>query len=101
MLILRFTVKSNFAFLDGVSVNQIAESAGLDKILRPFDNTRASCATEGHCQFGAKNESLWIGHSEKIAEQFYLMVTDGGVTSATREGVVGIGAGTGSMGNQV
>jgi len=37
---------------------------------------RASRATEVHNQYGAKKESLWIGHSEKIAMKFYLMVTD-------------------------
>ena len=26
--------------------------------------------------FRSKKESLWIGHSEKIAMKFYLMVTD-------------------------
>ena len=37
---------------------------------------RASCATEVYDRYGAKKESLWIGHSEQIARQCYLMVTD-------------------------
>jgi len=55
---------------------RIAKRAGLERIPRPFDNMRASRATEVHDRYGAKKESLWIGHSEKIAEKFYLMVTD-------------------------
>ena len=63
--------------------DQIAESAGIGKIPRPFDNMRASRATEVHNQYGAKKESLWIGHSEKIAMKFYLMVTDEDYAIAT------------------
>jgi hypothetical protein len=58
------------------SFTKIAERAGLGKIVRPFDNMRASRATEVYDEWGAKKESLWIGHSEKIAMKCYLMVTD-------------------------
>jgi integrase len=55
---------------------RITEKAGLDKIPRPFDNMRASRATEVCNEYGAKAESVWLGHSEKTAMKYYLMVTD-------------------------
>ena len=56
--------------------NRIAMKAGLGRISRPFDNMRATRATEVHNKWGAKKESLWIGHSVKEALDSYLMVTD-------------------------
>ena len=56
--------------------NRISECAGIGKIPRPFDNMRASRATEVCNQHGAKKESVWLGHSEKTAMKHYLMVTD-------------------------
>ena len=55
---------------------KIAERAGIGKIVRPFDNMRASRSTEVHRDYGAKAESVWIGHSEKMALECYLMVMD-------------------------
>ena len=37
---------------------------------------RASRATEIERDYGAKAESLWLGHSQKVAKKFYLMVTE-------------------------
>jgi integrase len=45
-------------------------------IPRPFDNMRASRSTEIFSQFGEYLESIWIGHSKKIACKHYLMVRD-------------------------
>jgi integrase len=56
--------------------SKIAQRAGLGKIVRPFDNMRASRATEICNDYDAKKESIWLGHSEKIAMKCYLMVTD-------------------------
>ena len=56
--------------------HQIAKRAGIERIPRPFDNMRASRATEICNKYGAKKESVWLGHSTKTAMQFYLMVTD-------------------------
>jgi integrase len=56
--------------------HRIADRAGLDRIPRPFDNMRASRATEVCNEYGAKRESVWLGHSEKTAMKYYLMVTD-------------------------
>jgi integrase len=55
---------------------KISERAGIGKIVRPFDNMRASRSTEVHREYGAKAESVWIGHSEEIAKECYLMVTE-------------------------
>ena len=57
-------------------LTKIAERAGIGRIVRPFDNMRASRSTEIFNKYGAKVESAWIGHSEKIANKCYLMVTD-------------------------
>ena len=56
--------------------NRIAKKAGIGTIPRPFDNMRASRATEVCNEYGAKKESVWLGHSTKTAMQYYLMVTD-------------------------
>ena len=54
----------------------IATRAGIGKIVRPFDNMRASRATEIERDYGAKAESLWLGHSQEEAKKSYLMVTE-------------------------
>ena len=54
----------------------IAERAGIGRIVRPFDNMRASRSTEIHRDYGAKAESVWMGHSKETARECYLMVTD-------------------------
>jgi integrase len=60
----------------------IAKRAGIGKIVRPFDNMRASRATEIERDYGAMAESLWLGHSMKTAKDFYLMVTEDVITAA-------------------
>ena len=60
----------------GTQFARIAKKAGIGKIPRPFDNMRATRSTEIHREFGAKKESVWIGHSVKVALESYLMVTD-------------------------
>jgi integrase len=55
---------------------RIAQKAGIGTIPRPFDNMRASRSTEIHREWGSKVESEWLGHSEKMAFDHYLMVTD-------------------------
>jgi len=61
----------------------IAKRAGLGKIVRPFDNMRASRATEVEREYGAKAESVWLGHSQKVAWKAYLMVTEEVYTAAS------------------
>ena len=60
----------------GTQFARIAKKAGIGRIARPFDNMRASRSTEIYAEYGAKKESLWIGHSVKVAFENYLMVTD-------------------------
>ena len=60
----------------GTQFARIAQRAGIGKVPRPFDNMRASRSTEIHRQYGSKIESVWIGHSVKVAHEYYLMVTD-------------------------
>ena len=55
----------------------IAKRAGLGKIIRPFDNMRMSRSNEVERRFGAKKESLWIGHSEKVMLKHYHVLEDG------------------------
>ena len=57
-------------------LDKIAVKSGIGKIVRPFDNMRASRSTEVHRDYGAMAESLWLGHSKEIAKECYLMVTD-------------------------
>jgi integrase len=54
----------------------IAKRAGLEKIVRPFDNMRMTRSNEVERRFGAKKESLWIGHSEKVMLQHYHVLED-------------------------
>jgi len=59
----------------GQPFDRITKSAGIDKIPRPFDNMRASRANEVRQRWGEKLESLWIGHSAKIANEYYYVAT--------------------------
>jgi integrase len=54
----------------------IASRAGLDKIVRPFDNMRMTRSNEVDRKFGSKKESLWIGHSEQVMKKHYLVLDD-------------------------
>lgn len=60
----------------GTQFDRIGKRAGLEKFPRPFDNMRASRSTEIDEQFGAYRESLWIGHSIKIARKHYIQIRE-------------------------
>jgi len=60
----------------GTQFARIVKMAGIEPILRPFDNMRASRSTEVYAEYGAFLESQWIGHSTKIAHAHYLQVRD-------------------------
>ena len=66
--------------------SRIVEAAGVRLIPRPFDNMRASRATEVYAEFGAYYESQWIGHSRKIAEDCYLKVRESDYERAANAG---------------
>jgi len=59
----------------GLPFERITKRAGMDKIPRPFDNMRMSRANEVRRQYGTKLENLWIGHSAKIADEYYYVPT--------------------------
>ena len=68
---------------------KIATRAGIGKIVRPFDNMRASRATEIERGYGAKAESVWLGHSQEVAKKSYLMVTEEAYAAAAGNRVIG------------
>lgn len=53
---------------------RILDRAGLDHWTKPFSNLRASAATDVSQTYGAKAESQWLGHSERVADDHYLQV---------------------------
>ena len=59
-----------------VPFQEIADSAGLGKIVSPFVNMRRSRSNEILRKYGSQLESLWIGHSEKVMEDHYFEVDD-------------------------
>lgn len=60
----------------GTPFKKIAKSAGLDGMIRPFDNMRMSRSNEVLREFGGDLESAWIGHSSAVRKQHYFMVND-------------------------
>ena len=60
----------------GTQFARIARKAGVQKIPRPFDNMRATRATEIYCEHGAYLESQWVGHTAKTAHEHYIQVRD-------------------------
>ena len=67
----------------GTMLAKIVKRAGLPKILRPFDNMRASRSNEVYSEFGSHKESEWIGHSARVRADHYGMITDADYTKAT------------------
>ena len=55
---------------------EIADSAGLGRIVSPFVNMRRSRNNEVLRKHGSQLESLWIGHSEKVMEEHYFDLED-------------------------
>ena len=66
----------------------ITERAGIGKIIRPFDNMRASRSTEIERYYGAKAESVWLGHSKEVAMECYLMVAEEDYAKAVGKTVI-------------
>ena len=61
---------------------KITERAGLPEITRPFDNMRTTRSNEVYNRWGAFKESQWIGHSARVREDHYLMITDDDFSAA-------------------
>ena len=63
---------------------KIIRRAGLTPWPKLFANLRANCSTEVDREFGHHLESVWIGHSARIAKEHYLQVTEDDFNRATR-----------------
>ena len=65
-----------------VPFQEIAERAGLGKIVCPFVNMRRSRANEVLRRHGEAMERQWIGHSWDVMEKHYLLQLDEDFTKA-------------------
>lgn len=66
----------------GTTLARIIERAGLKVWPKPWQNMRATRATELENEFGAHKATEWCGHTEKIAKAHYWMVTPDAVSEA-------------------
>ena len=73
----------------GTTFKKIVQRAGVEDYPKPFQNLRASAATDVNRKFGTTAESRWIGHGAAIAEGHYLMVDPETLERAKREGLTG------------
>lgn len=64
---------------------RLAQKVGVKTWPKPFQNMRASRATEVERIFGPKAEVQWLGHTEKVALAHYLTVTEGDFARASQE----------------
>lgn len=58
------------------SFMRLAARAGVTMWPKPFQNMRASCATDLCTRFPGHVAAEWLGHTEAIAEMHYRQVTD-------------------------
>ena len=77
------------------------ESAGVSPWAKPWQNLRATRATELADRFPSHVCAAWLGHSEAIADEFYRSVTDVHMDIAVRNPVqqVSVDGRTSSHGN--
>lgn len=73
----------------GTTFKKIVFRAGVENYPKPFQNLRASAATDVNKKYGPTAESMWIGHGTAIAEGHYLMVDPETLERAKREGLTG------------
>lgn len=67
----------------GPTLARIIKRAGLKQWPKPWQNLRASRATELENEFGAHKATEWCGHTERIAEAHYWMVTANDISKAS------------------
>ena len=60
----------------GEPFQEISRRAGLGTILQPFRNMRRSRSNEVRRKWGDLKERLWIGHSERVMEKHYAVLSD-------------------------
>ena len=68
----------------GTEFGRIRKRSGVEPFSRPFDNMRASRATEIHHFKDEWRESLWIGHSRATAREHYLQMLPQHFTEASK-----------------
>ncbi len=66
------------------TLQRIIKRAGLKVWPKAWQNLRATRATELENEFGAHKSTQWCGHTEKIAEAHYWMVTADAVSLAAK-----------------
>jgi hypothetical protein len=67
------------------SFDAVARRAGIpNKIPRPFDNMRASRSNElrRNPNIGVKMESIWLGHTQEVADSHYFFMSRGDYEAA-------------------
>jgi len=57
-------------------LERVIRKAGLEPWEKPWQNCRSTRATELEARFPSHVVRAWLGHSEAIAQRFYLQVTD-------------------------
>jgi integrase len=72
--------------------NRWCLAAGVKPWVKPFQNMRATRATELADRFPSHVCAQWLGHTERIADQFYRSVTDEHFRRAATEGGAHSGA---------
>ena len=65
--------------------DKIKKLAGLETLISPFVNMRRSRSNEVRRRWGQVLESLWIGHSERVAKEHYALVSDEEFAEAAEE----------------
>ena len=60
----------------GTQFDRIAQRAGVEPFQKPFNNMRASRASDIYNEFGPYYESKWIGHNPKVAINHYLQIRE-------------------------
>ena len=73
-----------------VRIRSILTKAGIEPWQDFWMNCRRSAATSVVNEFGAKAESVWIGHSETISQKHYQMVPQELFDQATGKGKTGL-----------
>jgi len=70
----------------GTMFEKIVKRAGLSEIPRPFDNMRMTRSNEVYNRWGAYKESQWIGHSARVRQDHYMMITDDDYLNVSESG---------------
>lgn len=69
----------------GTTFKKLVERAGLALWPKIFHNLRKSAATDICNAYGAKSESVWLGHTERISFDFYQQITPETITRALND----------------